>query len=57
VVTGRHPGRTDPGQRIVVTPVGLAMDDVAAAWLVLQGARSSGLGTALALRSGQPVWE
>jgi ornithine cyclodeaminase len=57
VVTGRHPGRTDPGQRIVVTPVGLAMDDVAAAWLVLQGARSRGLGTALALRSGPPVWE
>ncbi len=44
-------------QRIVVTPVGLAMDDVAAAWHVLQGARSRGLGTALALRSGPPVWE
>jgi ornithine cyclodeaminase len=57
VVTGRHPGRTDPAQRIVVTPVGLAMDDVAAAWLVLQGARRRGLGTALALRSGPPVWE
>ncbi len=57
VVTGRHPGRTDAAQRIVVTPVGLAMDDVAAAWLVLQGARSRGLGTALALRSGPPVWE
>jgi ornithine cyclodeaminase/alanine dehydrogenase-like protein (mu-crystallin family) len=57
VVAGRHPGRTDAAQRIVVTPVGLAMDDVAAAWLVLQNARSRGLGTALRLRSGPPVWE
>jgi ornithine cyclodeaminase/alanine dehydrogenase-like protein (mu-crystallin family) len=57
VVAGRHPGRTDAGQRIVVTPVGLAMDDVAAAWLVLQGARRKGLGTPLRLRSGPPVWE
>jgi ornithine cyclodeaminase/alanine dehydrogenase-like protein (mu-crystallin family) len=57
VVTGRHPGRTAAAQRIVVTPVGLAMDDVAAAWLVLQNARSRGLGTALRLRSGPPVWE
>jgi ornithine cyclodeaminase len=57
VVAGRHPGRTDPGQRIVVTPVGLAMDDVAAAWLVLEGARRQGLGTPLRLRSGPPVWE
>jgi ornithine cyclodeaminase/alanine dehydrogenase-like protein (mu-crystallin family) len=57
VVAGRHPGRTDAGQRIVVTPVGLAMDDVAAAWLVLQGARREGLGTRLRLRSGPPVWE
>jgi N-[(2S)-2-amino-2-carboxyethyl]-L-glutamate dehydrogenase len=57
VVTGRHPGRTDAAERIVVTPVGLAMDDVAAAWLVLQNARGRGLGTALRLRSGPPVWE
>jgi N-[(2S)-2-amino-2-carboxyethyl]-L-glutamate dehydrogenase len=57
VVTGRHPGRTGREQRIVVTPVGLAMDDVAAAWHVLQGARSRGLGTPLRLRSGPPAWE
>jgi len=57
VVTGRHPGRTEAGQRVVVTPVGLAMDDVAAAWLVLEGARRKGLGTPLRLRSGPPVWE
>ncbi len=57
VVCGSHPGRTAAGQRIVVTPVGLAMDDVAAAWLVLAGARRRGLGTPLRLRSGPPVWE
>ena len=57
VVTGRHPGRTGPEQRIVVTPVGLAMADVAAAWHVLQGAHSRGLGTPLWLRSGPPAWE
>jgi hypothetical protein len=33
------------------------MDDVAAAWHVLAGARSRGLGTPLRLRSGPPVWE
>jgi ornithine cyclodeaminase/alanine dehydrogenase-like protein (mu-crystallin family) len=57
VVVGSHPGRGDASQRIVVTPVGLAMDDVAAAWHVLQGARSRGLGTPLRLRSGPPAWE
>ena len=57
VVAGRHPGRTAAAERIVVTPVGLAMDDVAAAWHVLAGARSRGLGTPLRLRSGPPVWE
>jgi ornithine cyclodeaminase len=57
VVAGRHPGRTDAAERIVVTPVGLAMDDVAAAWHVLAGARNRGLGTPLRLRSGPPVWE
>ena len=57
VVVGRHPGRGDDSQRIVVTPVGLAMADVAAAWHVLQGAGSRGLGTPLRLRSGPPAWE
>jgi N-[(2S)-2-amino-2-carboxyethyl]-L-glutamate dehydrogenase len=57
VIVGRRPGRSDASQRIVVTPVGLAMDDVAAAWHVLQCARSRGLGTALRLRSGPPAWE
>jgi ornithine cyclodeaminase len=57
VVSGRHPGRRDAGERIVVSPVGLAMDDLAAAAHVLAGARDRGLGTTLRLRSGSPVWE
>ena len=57
VISGRHAGRTDPAQRIVVTPVGLAMDDVAAARYVYDNASRLGLGTTLALRTGPPVWE
>ncbi len=57
VISGRHAGRTDPAQRIVVTPVGLAMDDVATARYVYDNARRLGLGTSLALRTGPPVWE
>lgn len=57
VVTGRHPGRTRVDERIVVSPVGLAMDDVTVAKHVLDRARAAGLGTALRLRSGPPVWE
>jgi ornithine cyclodeaminase len=57
VVTGRHPGRAAAHDRVVVSPVGLAMDDVTAAKHVLDGAVDAGLGTTLRLRSGPPVWE
>jgi N-[(2S)-2-amino-2-carboxyethyl]-L-glutamate dehydrogenase len=57
VVAGRHPGRTGTNQRIVVSPVGLAMDDVSTARYVLDNAARLGIGTELALRSGPPVWE
>lgn len=57
VVAGAHPGRTDAAQRVVITPVGLAMDDVATARYVYDRALERGLGTPLALRSGPPVWE
>ena len=57
VVTGRHPGRSAPGDRVVVSPVGLALDDVTAAKHVLDRAKEAGLGTTLRLRSGPPVWE
>jgi N-[(2S)-2-amino-2-carboxyethyl]-L-glutamate dehydrogenase len=56
-VAGRHPGRTSAQQRIVVSPVGLAMDDVATAKHVLDNAVRLGIGTELRLRSGPPVWE
>jgi ornithine cyclodeaminase len=57
VVAGRHPGRTEPGQRVVITPVGLAMDDVATARYVYNRAVERGLGTRLVLRNGPPIWE
>ena len=57
VVTGRHPGRATAGDLVVVSPVGLALDDVTAAKHVLDRARAAGLGTTLRLRSGPPVWE
>jgi ornithine cyclodeaminase len=57
VVAGDHPGRTAAGQRIVVSPVGLAMDDIATAHHVLRNAERLGIGVELRLRSGPPVWE
>jgi ornithine cyclodeaminase len=57
VVAGRHPGRTADDQRIIVSPVGLGMDDVTTAKYVLDRAAASGLGTELRLRTGPPVWE
>ena len=57
VVTGRHPGRAEARDRVVVSPVGLAMDDVTGAKHVLDRAREAGLGTTLRLRAGRPVWE
>ena len=57
VVAGAHQGRTDAAQRIVITPVGLALDDVATARYVYNRARDLGLGTRLVLRSGPPIWD
>jgi len=55
VVSGRHPGRTTPAQRIVCSPVGLGMDDVVTGAYVLRNARERGVGTALRLRE-EPLW-
>jgi ornithine cyclodeaminase/alanine dehydrogenase-like protein (mu-crystallin family) len=55
ITSGAHPGRTSDSQRIVCSPVGLGMDDVATAALVLEGARRQGLGTPLQLRD-EPYW-
>jgi N-[(2S)-2-amino-2-carboxyethyl]-L-glutamate dehydrogenase len=57
VVSGRHPGRTASRQRIVVSPVGLAMDDITTAKYVLDNAVRLGVGTELQLRAGPPVWD
>ena len=49
LVTGRHPGRTAPGQRTMACNLGLALDDIAVAPLVLRAAEEKGIGTILPL--------
>ena len=55
VVAGTHPGRTDPAQRIVCSPVGLGMDDVVTGAWVHRNALERGLGTPLVLRQ-EALW-
>jgi ornithine cyclodeaminase/alanine dehydrogenase-like protein (mu-crystallin family) len=55
IVTGRDAGRTDQGQRVFFSPVGLAIEDVAAAARVYRNARHIGVGTQLALWQS-PIW-
>jgi ornithine cyclodeaminase len=55
LVAGRHPGRTSDDQRIFSTPVGLAIEDVAAAARVYRRAAELGLGTELSLWDS-PIW-
>jgi len=55
LVSGRHPGRTSEDHRIFCTPVGLAIEDVAAAARVYRRAEELGLGTRLALWES-PIW-
>ena len=52
---GRHPGRTADDQRIFSSPLGLAIEDVAAAARVFRGAEELGLGTELSLWR-DPIW-
>lgn len=47
VVTGAAPGRTDPEQLTLYKGVGVAVEDAAAATLVLEAARQAGIGTVL----------
>jgi ornithine cyclodeaminase/alanine dehydrogenase len=49
LVTGSHPGRTSPGQRTMACNLGLALDDIAVAPLVLRAAEERGIGTILPL--------
>jgi N-[(2S)-2-amino-2-carboxyethyl]-L-glutamate dehydrogenase len=55
LVTGRHPGRTSDDQRIFSSPVGLAIEDVAAAARVYREAEDLGIGTELSLWQ-DPIW-
>lgn len=55
VLTGAKPGRTDPSQRVFVSPVGLAIEDVAGAWRVVRRAKELGVGTELRLWD-RPLW-
>jgi ornithine cyclodeaminase/alanine dehydrogenase-like protein (mu-crystallin family) len=55
LVAGRHPGRTADEQRIFSSPVGLAIEDVAAAARVYRRAEELGIGTRLSLWES-PIW-
>jgi ornithine cyclodeaminase len=49
LLTGDRPGRTSPDQITLYKSVGIAAQDVAAANLVLAGARAAGIGLEVAL--------
>jgi len=49
VVRGAKPGRTDPDERILLNPMGMAIEDVACAAAVYRTAREQGTGTWLTL--------
>jgi ornithine cyclodeaminase/alanine dehydrogenase-like protein (mu-crystallin family) len=49
IVTGGHPGRTDPAQRVVLVTEGIASQDIALAYLAYQRAREQGVGLPLPL--------
>lgn len=55
ILAGDHPGRTDPRQRILVSPVGLGLEDVAWAAAVYARATQLGLGTRVQLWN-EPIW-
>ncbi len=49
IVAGRKPGRERPEERLLAINLGLALDDMATAPLVMAAARAKGLGTVLPL--------
>ncbi len=55
LLVGSVPGRTAATQRVMVSPVGLGIEDVAEAWRVVRRAQELGLGTPLRLWE-RPVW-
>lgn len=55
ILSGDAPGRADPRDRIVVSPVGLGIEDVAWATAVYRRACAAGLGSTQQLWQ-QPIW-
>jgi ornithine cyclodeaminase len=55
IIAGDHPGRTNPQQRILVSPVGLGIEDVAWATRVYRRAAGAGLGASQRLWK-EPIW-
>jgi ornithine cyclodeaminase len=55
ILAGDHPGRTSPDERILVSPVGLGIEDVAWGTAVYRRAVERGLGTPQRLWD-EPIW-
>ncbi|MFF5208916.1 ornithine cyclodeaminase family protein [Streptosporangium sp. NPDC000396] len=55
ILRGEHPGRTDPGQCTVYSPVGLPWQDLALAWLAYREAERRGLGVEVDLLGSPPA--
>jgi ornithine cyclodeaminase/alanine dehydrogenase-like protein (mu-crystallin family) len=49
VVTGRHPGRRAPDDLVFYNSLGLGVQDAAAAWAIVEGARRLGMGRRVSL--------
>ncbi|HEX6398887.1 MAG TPA: hypothetical protein VF108_00275, partial [Actinomycetota bacterium] len=55
LLIGDATGRTSRDQRVLVSPVGLGIEDVAGAWRVARRAQELGIGTPLRLWE-RPIW-
>jgi ornithine cyclodeaminase/alanine dehydrogenase-like protein (mu-crystallin family) len=55
ILAGDHPGRTSDDERILVSPVGMGLEDVA--WAAAVYARAAGLGLGTPVRLwNEPIW-
>jgi ornithine cyclodeaminase len=55
ILTRDHPGRTSPEERVLVTPVGMGIEDVAWATRIYRRAVAAGLGETQRLWEA-PIW-
>ena len=55
ILAGDHPGRSNDDERILVSPVGLGIEDVAWATAVYRRAREAGIGATQRLWQ-EPIW-